>query len=146
MIIYYLTLKILFHKLIQCVLQKEIGAMFFDLLLILSPITLQPKPFFKALYENISNQFYLTYFVNEIIITQRTKMFLYVCREVALHQQNFTVLRAVLYDAPFGRKLVTSMHTNFNFCTGSKYLSWNTNPLGKIMSRGCPLRRPQNTS
>ena len=43
--------------------------MFFDLLLILSPITLQPKPFFKALYENISNQFYLTYFVNEIIIT-----------------------------------------------------------------------------
>ena len=55
MIIYYLTLKILFHKLIQCVLQKEIGAMFFDLLLILSPITLQPKPFFKALYENISN-------------------------------------------------------------------------------------------
>ena len=33
----------------------KIGAMFFDLLLILSPITLQPKPFFTALCENISN-------------------------------------------------------------------------------------------
>ena len=32
-----------------------------------------------------------------------------------------------LYGAPFSQKLITFMHTNFNFCTTSKYFLCDTN-------------------